>query len=152
MGTIAVPSTILKTATYQGSALFQTWLAGLAQGAWDSGPLWLCLEVGTGNNASPTPTSLQTPVYRKYVDNVQFCTDATGATISSTATLFVLISASLQHAEANGYTISEYGIWGGALNLPTAGFGVGVLLAYDTLTPVAKTSAKLGNFPVVLTL
>jgi hypothetical protein len=134
----------------QAGTFARQWMAGLMQGIWQGGNNWLVLEVGTGTNTSETtPSHLGAPVLRKLVDSISF-TLLDGLTATNGPSTTLQLDASLQTPDANGLTITEYGIYGGGLNLNQSPFSTGLLLLYSTITPIAKTSSTVVDFQIVI--
>jgi hypothetical protein len=141
---------VQTSAITQANADAQQWFAGLMQGIWQGGNNWLTLEVGTGTNTSETvPSRLQAPLLRKLIDSIIFVQND-GVTSSLGPSTTLQLNASLQTPDGNGQTISEYGIYGGGLNLNQAPFATGLLILYQTITPIVKTSAFSIQFQVII--
>lgn len=150
-GIITPEANIVTTSTVlQAGPTARQWLAGLMQGIWQGGNSWLTLEVGISSNAvEAVPSKLGSPVLRKLIDSVIF-TLADGITVANGPTTTLQLNASLQTPDANGLTITEYGIYGSGLNLNQAPFGTGLLILYSTITPYAKTAASTVQFQVII--
>jgi hypothetical protein len=141
---------VQTNAVTQANASAQQWIGGLITGIWQGGNNWLAVEVGTGTNTTETvPSRCGNPVLRKLVDSVKFV-QSDGQTPAPGPTATIQLNASLQTPDANGLSISEYAIYGGGLNLNQAPFATGLLVLYQTITPIVKTSAFSIQFQVII--